>query len=191
MFYSLQPHGLCSLLSSSVHRILQARILEWVSVPLSMGYSPPRDWTMVYCIAGRFFTIWTTREAPNHLWFIDKQCVSYFLLYKKLFPNGVLNNTHLRLHSLCGPGTGLWFSWVLCFRVSHWLQSRCWPGLQSFQGLTGEWSTSKLTHVIVGRIQFFMDCWLVGIRPGCWTEVTLNYLPYGLFMEQLITGQLA
>ena len=122
---------------------------------------------------------------------IHRQCVSYFLLYKKLFPNGVLNNTHLWLHSLCGPGTGLWFSWVLCFRVSHWVQSRCWPGLQSSQGLTGEWSTSKLTRVIVGRIQFLMDCWIVGIRPGCWPEVTLNYLPYGLFMGQLITGQLA
>ena len=40
---------------SSVHRILQARILEWVAIPLSRGSFQPRDW--VFCIAGRFFTI--------------------------------------------------------------------------------------------------------------------------------------
>ena len=33
----------CSLPGSSVHEILQARILEWVAVPSSRGASPPRD----------------------------------------------------------------------------------------------------------------------------------------------------
>ena len=28
-----------------------------------MGSSQPRDWTQVSSIAGRFFTIWATREA--------------------------------------------------------------------------------------------------------------------------------
>ena len=32
---------------SSVHRVLQARILEWVSLPSSRGSSWPRDWTQV------------------------------------------------------------------------------------------------------------------------------------------------
>ena len=32
---SLQPHGLCSPLGSSVHRTLQARILEWVAISFS------------------------------------------------------------------------------------------------------------------------------------------------------------
>ena len=44
-------------------RILQARILEWVAIPFSRGSSWPKDWTEVSCIAGRFFTIWATREA--------------------------------------------------------------------------------------------------------------------------------
>ena len=43
--------------------ILQARILEWVAMPYSRGSSQPRDQTHVSCIAGRFFTIWATREA--------------------------------------------------------------------------------------------------------------------------------
>ena len=40
------------------------RILEWTAYPLCNGPSPPRNWTWVSCIAGRFFTSWATREAP-------------------------------------------------------------------------------------------------------------------------------
>ena len=46
----------------TVYGILQARMLEWVAVPFSRGSSQPRDWTQVSHIAGRFFTIWATRE---------------------------------------------------------------------------------------------------------------------------------
>ena len=53
----------CTLPGSSVHGILQARILEWVAISFSRGFSQPRYWTWVSCIAGRFFTIWATREA--------------------------------------------------------------------------------------------------------------------------------
>ena len=49
---------------SSVQRILQARILKWVAIPFFRGSSQPRDWTQVSHTADRFFTIWTTREAP-------------------------------------------------------------------------------------------------------------------------------
>ena len=35
----------CSTLGSSVHGILQGRILEWVAIPFSRGSSPSRDWT--------------------------------------------------------------------------------------------------------------------------------------------------
>ena len=37
----------CSLPGSSVHGILQARILEWVAISSSRGSSPPRDRTCV------------------------------------------------------------------------------------------------------------------------------------------------
>ena len=53
----------CSPPGSSVHGILQARILEWVAMPSSRGSSQARDWTQVSCTAGGLFTIWTTREA--------------------------------------------------------------------------------------------------------------------------------
>ena len=45
---------------TSLHGILQARILEWVAIPFSRGSSQYRDLTQVSCIAGRFFTVWTT-----------------------------------------------------------------------------------------------------------------------------------
>ena len=39
------------------------RILEWVAYPFSSGSSPPRNWTGVSWIAGRFFTNWAMRQA--------------------------------------------------------------------------------------------------------------------------------
>ena len=48
---------------SSVHGISQTTILEWVAISFSRGCSQTRDWTWVPCIAGRFLTIWATREA--------------------------------------------------------------------------------------------------------------------------------
>ena len=56
----------CSPPGSSIHGILQARVLEWVAISFSRGSSQPRDRTQVSCIAGRHFNLWATREAePN------------------------------------------------------------------------------------------------------------------------------
>ena len=55
---------------SSVHGILQARILEWVAMLSSRGSSQPSNWTQVSCIAGRFFANWATREASQ--WYITQ-----------------------------------------------------------------------------------------------------------------------
>ena len=53
----------CSLPGSSLHGILQARVLEWVAIPFSRESSWPRDWTQVSLISGRRFNLWATREA--------------------------------------------------------------------------------------------------------------------------------
>ena len=50
----------CSLPGSSVHGILQARILKWIVIPFSRGSSQPRDRTQISCIAA-------TRGAPVFL----------------------------------------------------------------------------------------------------------------------------
>ena len=56
----------CPTLSTpgfSVHGILQARILGWVVICFSGGSSQLQDWFQVCHTAGRFLTIWATREA--------------------------------------------------------------------------------------------------------------------------------
>ena len=53
----------CSPPGSSVHGILQVRILEWFAIPFSRGSSRHRNWNWVSCIAGRFFTIWATGKS--------------------------------------------------------------------------------------------------------------------------------
>ena len=69
----------CSPPGSSVHRIFQARILEWIAVSFSRS-SLPRNWTQVSCIAGRFFTDWAMREA---IW-VDRKKHSLMILILEL-----------------------------------------------------------------------------------------------------------
>ena len=59
----------CSLPGSSLHGILQAKILEWVAISLSRGSSQLRDRARVSCTAGRCFNLRDTREAqvPPHI----------------------------------------------------------------------------------------------------------------------------
>ena len=89
----------CCPPGSDVRGILQARILEWVAIPFSRRSSQSRDQTLVSCIAGRFFTIWATREAllsATDAFFFDISSASY------------------------GPNTGLFFFFpVLHVKLFH------------------------------------------------------------------------
>ena len=67
----------CSPPSSSVHGILQARILEWLAISFSRGSSQPRNPPWISCIARRFFTIWATREA------LAPVAVSFYFIFRK------------------------------------------------------------------------------------------------------------
>ena len=75
----------CSQLGSSVHGIVQARILECIAMPSPRGSSQPRNRTQVSHIAGGFFTIWATREAlpPFSSW--EYCCDEHGRVYKYLF----------------------------------------------------------------------------------------------------------
>ena len=53
----------CNPMDYTVHGILQSRILEWVTIPFSMGSSQPKNQTQASHIPGRFFTSYATREA--------------------------------------------------------------------------------------------------------------------------------
>ena len=107
----------CSPPGSSVHEILQARILEWVAMPFSRGSSWPKGRTQVSCIAGRFFTIWATRktqgtvglhrEAEQSLkvmWPKAPRYLHTLRLKGKLLlqgnPNSITHGCHFCLHTL-------------------------------------------------------------------------------------------
>ena len=70
----------CSPLGSSVHGILQARILEWVVMPFSRESSQPGDWSWVFHFAGRFFTIWATRELLTRSY--SSSLFSFFIFWE-------------------------------------------------------------------------------------------------------------
>ena len=60
----------CSLPGFSDCGISWARIpkweaILWIAILFSRGSSWCRDGTQVSCLAGRFFTIWATRESPE------------------------------------------------------------------------------------------------------------------------------
>jgi len=84
----------CSSPDSSIHGILQARILEWVAIPFSRRSSWPRDWTWVSCIPGGFFTIWATswipvkpKESPDYK-ILNLKLVCYNWLKRKTKTHG-------------------------------------------------------------------------------------------------------
>ena len=84
---------------SSVHGILQAKILEWVSIPFSREFSWPRDWNSV-SHRGRFFTIWVTREAPSWSNGDLKKNLCYFISFLCFFFLSERDMSH---------GSGLYF----------------------------------------------------------------------------------
>ena len=65
-----------ALPGSSVHGILQARILEWVAISFSRGTSRSRNWTQVSRVEGRCFTYWAMwdvfRWRHRHLYCIQQ-----------------------------------------------------------------------------------------------------------------------
>ena len=77
----------CSPPGSSVHGILQVRILEWVAMPSSRRSSQPRDRTQmshVSCIGSRFFTtssIWKAQFSSVHF--------SRSVVSNSLWPHGL------------------------------------------------------------------------------------------------------
>ena len=69
----------CSLPGSSIHGILQVRILGWVAISFFRGSSWPRNWTQVSCIAVRLFTDWAMRDLSP--WGINSLRVSVFCIF--------------------------------------------------------------------------------------------------------------
>ena len=91
----------CSPPDSSVHGILQARILEWVTMPSSRGFSWPSDWTCVSYlsyIAGRVFTTEPPGKALiNRGKKINEKKKHFFKMLKFPFGGGMCG-VYMRVH---------------------------------------------------------------------------------------------
>ena len=61
----------CSPLGSSVHGILQARILGWVAIVFSGRFSKPADGTQVSCIVVRFLYHLSRQAADKSSFFLS------------------------------------------------------------------------------------------------------------------------
>ena len=92
----------CSPPGSSVHGILQARILEWIAFSFSRGSSQPRDWTWVSCVADRFFTFWATGKTFN-----TYVCVLVAYSYLTFQPRGLEPISLLYPWNSLGRNTGV------------------------------------------------------------------------------------
>ena len=131
---SLQPDG-CSPPGSSIHGILQARILERFAISSSRESSQPRNWTRVSCIAGGFFTtelpekstqkavshisssslslglpkpqVWPSKSSPS----LKSHSDATFSL--KIYQIPSAQSAHL-IHPITAFGSGLLHPWGLC-----------------------------------------------------------------------------
>ena len=75
----------CSPSGSSVHGILQARILEWVAVSFSRGSSQSSYQTYVSCVAGGLSTLWAIRNiewlSNEVLFYSTGNCIKYSAIH--------------------------------------------------------------------------------------------------------------
>ena len=109
---------------SSVHGILQTRILEWIAILFSRGSSRPRGQTWVSCIISRFFTVWATGNilkiwmCNRHMWLLPSiiQKQRYRFADKGLYSQSyAFSSSHVQMWEVYHKE-----GWVLkhwCFRT--------------------------------------------------------------------------
>ena len=125
---------------SSVHGIIQARILEWVCVPFSRESPQPREWTQASLTAGKFFTSWTTRIAIKFSAHFLPVCFLFFVFF-----NG------------CVVGV-LCISWILTSYSDTGLDILCYSVGYLFILLIGSFDAWKFLDIV--RFIYFSFCCL-------------------------------
>ena len=131
----------CSLSSSFIHRILQARILEGVAISFSRGSSRPRDQTRVSHIGGRRFNLWATREAHDSILEPQKASWQDQMINKLIHCWG---QSAFRVHA-CKPSA---LSMVIAmqgnqmrFSGTLWMPAYSWGKVHGGISLVIQWST--------------------------------------------------
>ena len=130
----------CSPPGTSVHGSLQARILEWVAMPSSRGSSQPRDQTQISRTAGKFFTVWATKEAHKRCSsqvFIVSNLLNHFVLLQ-VQPSYTKQDAPFSMHS---HKTEKWKDSVFTFNDTQTAYRRLLWSLSrtDFTALKGKW----------------------------------------------------
>ena len=161
------PKGCCQP-GSSVHRIFQARILEWVAISFSRGSSRPRNRTRVSLIAGRRFTTWATREALMKLFPCGFEPGTFCMLGKR-DNDYATETTQMKVTQSCLilwdpmdcrlPGSSV--HGILWARILEWVafpfsrgssQSRDWPQVSRIVGrFFTSWATREAQEYWSGK----------------------------------------
>ena len=143
---------------------LLARILEWVAILISRGSSWPRDQTWISHIAGRYFIVWATREAP------------YVYIYP-LFFGSVSHRKHGRgcQSTACTSSPHLRaINNVFCFQMQADSSSKTATPLIHSQLVTHPLSRLKMTTPPIYRV--FPKDWGQFYPKGSWDTSILHLL---------------
>ena len=110
----------CSLPGSSLHGILQKRILEWVAI-FSSGSSQPRDQTHICgsCIGRQILYHWATWEAPPIVWYVFTYIYFFsesYLFYWRVFSLDIELNLEIIIFF---QSFQIKFHWLLLSIVSY------------------------------------------------------------------------
>ena len=146
----------CSPTGSSVHRISQVRILEWVAISCSRGFSRPSIKRMPPSLGGRFFTTETPSKLSHHDMWNQTYCCWVTQFSSVQFSHSAVSNS-LQHHGLqdamppCpSPSPGVYSvqlsypymtarntitlitwtflaKWYLCFLVAKSCPTLLWP----------------------------------------------------------------
>ena len=131
---------------SSVHRIPQPRIMEWVAMPSSRGSLWPRGWTRVSCIADRFLTTWVIGEATHIV-------ISHGSMF------GVQN---LGLNPVCCVTLGMQFNpTALKFTTKLWQLDYLFQGT-----FLDKWA--RFPEIV--KLDPFTGLWALWSSPSYWTK---------------------
>ena len=146
----------------SVHGILQAKILERVAILFSRGFSWLRDQTWVSCTAGRFFTIWTTRETQDtilkahKIGYIKVECACLLGLFNHVWLSAALWTVALQAPLSVGFSRQEYWSGFPCPPPGDLPDSRIKPVPLMSPALAGRFFTSSTTwEVLVVSFFFF------------------------------------
>ena len=142
----------CSLPDSSVHGILQARVLEWVAMPSSRGSSLPRDWTCISYLPLAPPQITALMMATQkHCFILEFLRLDVKFIFKSFLP---LTNSHLKLPLLevfliCQAISPLGMTVTLCVDILITILEMVKPKLEK---------KLKLEELIKGSVIIWM--WL-------------------------------